>query len=334
MSKKISVIGSGGWGTAIASLLKNNGHDVKLWSWKKEESDNIRANNENTEFLPGVKLPEGIDYTSDLEYAINDAELVIIATPSKVIERTAESISNFIKSGVPIINVAKGFEKEGLLRLSEVIVNKCPNNPVGVLSGPSHAEEVGLGVPTTVVVACSNKEIAKEVQDAFMSPRFRVYTTDDVVGVEIGGAMKNVIALCAGVSDGLGLGDNTKAALMTRGLAEMTRLGIKMGAKAETFLGLAGVGDLIVTCTSMHSRNRRAGILIGKGKKMKEAMEEVHSVVEGVYATECAHFLSEKYNVEMPIANAAYSVLFNDEEPSKVVRDLMTRDKKAENELY
>ena len=330
MSSKISVIGSGGWGTAIAVLLKKNGHDVTLWSWCEEESRAIRENGENKEFLPGVKLPDGIIYTSDIKKAAESAELIVLASPSHAIGSTAEKLAPYI-NGTPIVNVAKGFEKQGLLRLSEVIKLKC-NTSVAVLSGPSHAEEVGKGLPTTVVAASEDEALAKRVQDIFMSDTFRVYTSTDVVGVEIGGALKNIIALCAGVIDGLGFGDNTKAALMTRGLAEITRLGIAMGAKPLTFAGLSGIGDLIVTCTSMHSRNRRAGILIGKGVPVDEALKEVHTVVEGVYATECAYMLAQKHGVEMPITEAAYETLFNKKSAAETVKLLMQRDKRDEEE--
>lgn len=329
---KIAVIGSGGWGTAIASLLAKNGHAVTLWSWKQEESDAIRTNKENKEFLPGVSLPDGIHYTAKLEEAAG-AELIVIATPSAVLPKTVENLAPFVPKGIPIVNLTKGLCAETNRRFSEVIGALCPHNPVVVLTGPSHAEEVGKGIPTTVLAASKQADAAEMVQEAFMSPTFRVYTSSDVIGAELGGALKNVIALCAGVMDGLGFGDNTKAALMTRGLAEMSRLGIKMGAAPETFAGLSGIGDLIVTCTSMHSRNRRAGILIGQGKSVKEALEEVHMVVEGVYAAESAYKLSQKYDVEMPIVSAAYRVLFEDASPREEVLKLMQREKKAEKDL-
>jgi len=329
---KVSVIGSGGWGTALAALLKNNGHDVTLWSYLKSESDSIRENGENKEFLPGIKLPLGIKYTSDLKEAATGAKLYVFATPSHAVFKTAEAISNYIEKNVPIVNVAKGFDVSSQKRLSGVISEVMPNNPVAVLSGPSHAEEVAKEIPTTVVVASKDKKTAEKVQDVFMSPVFRVYTHDDIVGVEIGGALKNIIALCAGISDGLGLGDNTKAALMTRGLAEISRLGKKMGANPHTFAGLAGVGDLIVTCTSMHSRNRRAGILIGQGQTVDDALKTVHMVVEGVMATKSAHVLAQQYGVEMPITKAAYEILFNNKKPADEVKRLMNRNKKNESE--
>ncbi len=329
---RISVIGSGGWGTAIASLLTKNGKAVTLWSWKQEESDAIRENKENKEFLPGVPLPDGITYTADLEKAA-DAELIVIATPSSVLPKTVANLAPFVPAGIPIVNLTKGLSADTDKRFSEVIEELCPQNPVVVLTGPSHAEEVGKGIPTTILAASKNETAAETVQEVFMSPAFRVYTTTDVIGAELGGALKNVIALCAGVMDGLGFGDNTKAALMTRGLAEMSRLGVKMGASPETFAGLSGIGDLIVTCTSMHSRNRRAGILIGQGKSVKEALEEVHMVVEGVYAAESAYKLSRKYEVEMPIVSAAYRVLFEDASPRDEVLKLMQREKKSEKDF-
>ncbi len=329
---KISVIGSGGWGTAISALLKRNGHAVTLWSWKQEESDAIAASKENKEFLPGILLPDGICYTADLAKAAA-AELVVIATPSGALPKTVENLAKFLAPDIPIVNLTKGLCAETEERFSEVISRLCPQNPVVIVSGPSHAEEVGRQIPTTVVAASENEAAACLAQDAFMSPCFRVYTASDVIGVELGAALKNVIALCAGIMDGLGFGDNTKAALMTRGLAEMSRLGLAMGANPATFAGLSGIGDLIVTCTSMHSRNRRAGILIGQGKSVKEALDEVHMVVEGVYAAESAYKLAQKYNVEMPIVSAAYRVLFEDASPREEVLTLMQREKKKESEI-
>lgn len=331
MIKKVSVIGSGGWGCALANLLANKGYSTLLWSWKKEESEEIKKNRENVLCLKGVKLCESIRYTSSLEEAA-DADLYVFAVPSHAVRSTSASFAPFAKAGVPVVNVAKGFDNKNLMLLSEVLEENLKNNPIAVLSGPSHAEEVGKGLPTTVTAASKDEEVAKNVQDVFMTDYFRVYTNSDIVGVEIGGALKNIIALCAGVSDGLGFGDNTKAALMTRGLAEITRLGVKMGANPHTFAGLTGVGDLIVTCTSMHSRNRRAGILIGKGMTAKEAQEEVKMVVEGVYAAEGAYKLKEKHGVSMPIVDASYKVLFEDMKPLDMVRQLMMRDKKDELE--
>jgi len=329
---KISVIGSGGWGTAISALLCNIGHTVTLWSWKKEESDSIRTHRENLEFLPGIVLPDGIIYTSDLAIAAK-AELVVLATPSAALQKTAEQLALHLPAGIPIVNLTKGLCADTNERFSEVISRAFPSNPVVVLTGPSHAEEVGRQIPTTVVAASENQAAAELVQNVFMCPTFRIYTSSDVVGAELGGALKNVIALCAGIMDGLGFGDNTKAALMTRGLAEMTRLGAAMGANPSTFAGLSGIGDLIVTCTSMHSRNRRAGILIGQGKSVREALDEVHTVVEGVYAAESAYKLAKKHNVEMPIVAAAYRVLFENASPREEVLTLMRREKKKESEI-
>lgn len=331
MANKISVIGSGGWGTALAILLKNKGLDVTLWSWIESESEALRENGENKEFLPGIKLPGGILFTSDISAAA-DTEMAVLATPSHALSKTAESLGKVIKAGIPIVNVTKGIDSGSLMRFSQVTAEKCPHNPVAVLCGPSHAEEVARGIPTAVVAASQDLKIAEAVQDTFMTPLFRVYTNTDVIGVELGAALKNVIALCAGILDGLSMGDNTKAALMTRGLSEMKRLGVKMGADPATFSGLTGVGDLIVTCTSMHSRNRRAGILIGQGKPVKEALDEVHAVVEGVYATECAYRLAKEFRVEMPITEAAYNVLFLGKSPKDEVYSLMTRGKKHETE--
>jgi len=331
MIHKISVIGSGGWGCALANLLARKGYDVLLWSWQKEESDSIAENKENVACLKGVKLCDTIRYSYNLEEAA-DADMYVFAVPSHAVYKTSEQFAPLAKAGVPVVNVAKGFDIKTLKLLSEVLEENLKSNPIAVLSGPSHAEEVGKGLPTTVTAASENEEVAKTVQDVFMTDVFRVYTNNDIIGVEIGGALKNVIALCAGVSDGLGFGDNTKAALMTRGLAEIARLGVKMGANPMTFAGLTGVGDLIVTCTSMHSRNRRAGILIGQGKTPKEAQEEVKMVVEGVYATEGAYKLKEKYGVSMPIVDASYKVLFEGVSPRDVVMELMMRDKKDEIE--
>lgn len=325
---KIAVIGSGGWGTAVSVLLANKGYDVYLRSWIQEETDRLNADRENKEFLPGIKLPDNIICSHDIEECVKGAELVVTAAPSPATRSTAKELAQYIEKGQIIVNISKGLEKEK--RLSEVYREEIPQAVVCVMSGPSHAEEVSRGLPTTNVVAADNIETAKKIQDIFMNENFRVYTSDDIAGVELGGALKNVIALCAGISDGLGYGDNTKAALMTRGLAEIARLGIAMGAKAETFMGLSGVGDLIVTCTSMHSRNRRAGILIGKGKSLKETLDEVHMVVEGVNTAAAAYNLSKKYKVEMPIVREANEILFDGKNAREAVLSLMTREKKEE----
>lgn len=328
----ISVIGSGGWGTAVAVMLAENGHKVTLWSYLKEESDNLKKYRENKPFLPGVKLPEGIEFTSCLEDCLSGRDIIVTATPSHAIRSTAKNMAKHIKDGQIIVNISKGIEEGTYLTLSQVIKQEIPNCEIAVMSGPSHAEEVSRRIPTTNVVAAENEKTAMFVQDVFMNPNFRVYTNPDVLGVELGGSLKNVIALCAGILDGMNLGDNTKAALMTRGLVEMSRLGVAMGANAETFNGLSGVGDLIVTCTSMHSRNRRAGILIGQGKTAEEAQNEVKMVVEGVRTCRAAKELADKVGVEMPIVNEAYKVLFENMPAGEAISNLMERDKKHESE--
>ena len=330
----ISVIGSGGWGTAIALLLSSNGHKVCLWSYLKEESERLEADRENKEFLPGVPFGDtDFVFTNDIEEAAAFGEIIVSAVPSKAVRTTAKNLGKYA-DGKTVVNISKGIDEERLCRISEVFEEYLPNSTIAVLSGPSHAEEVARKIPTTNVLACKDADTARVLQDIFMAPTFRVYTNDDMIGVEFGGALKNVIALCAGITDGLGYGDNTKAALMTRGLSEIKRLGVKLGAKAETFSGLTGIGDLIVTCTSMHSRNRRAGILIGQGKTLSEALTEVHMTVEGVEACKAAYALSRKHGVEMPITQACYRVLFENASPREEVLGLMTRDKKSEAEIY
>lgn len=327
----ITVLGSGGWGTALALLLLENGHEVTLWSYRQEESDNLRERRENP-VLPGIVLPEGLNLTADMA-CVKNSEVVVLATPSFAVRATAAQARPFLAPGAVLVSVSKGVEKDTSLTLTDVIAQEVgEGHPVVALSGPSHAEEVSRGVPTAVVAASRDQVAAELVQDIFMNPRFRVYATDDVVGVELGAALKNVIALCAGVSDGLGLGDNTKAMLMTRGLTEIARLGEAMGGRKETFAGLAGIGDLIVTCTSMHSRNRRCGIAIGKGTPPQQAVKEVGMVVEGYYAAANAKALADKLGVEMPITAAAYQVLYEGKDPKTVVVELMTRDKKHESE--
>ncbi|HIU58248.1 MAG TPA: NAD(P)H-dependent glycerol-3-phosphate dehydrogenase [Candidatus Ornithomonoglobus merdipullorum] len=325
---KIAVIGSGGWGTAISVLLAGKGNDVYLWSWIQEETDRLNRDRENKEFLPGVRLPESIVCSHDMEKCINGAEIVVTAAPSPATRTTAKQMAPYIVPGQKIVNISKGLEGE--LRLSEVYRSEIPEADISVLSGPSHAEEVSRGIPTTVVVASESKETAEFLQDAFMCPTFRVYTSDDIIGVELGGALKNVIALCAGISDGLGYGDNTKAALITRGLAEITRLGTAMNARPATFSGLSGLGDLIVTGTSKLSRNYRAGSLIGSGMTLEDTLEKVHMVVEGVNTAGAAYNLSRKYNVETPIIEHAYKILFEGMDPREAVNMLMTRRKTVE----
>jgi glycerol-3-phosphate dehydrogenase (NAD(P)+) len=329
---KIAVIGSGSWGTAFSFMLGRNKHNVCLWSYFKEESEELARCRENKQYLPGVLLPECISFTPDMEECVCGAGLVVIATPSHTVRQTAKNLAPYIKSGQVIVCISKGFDEESLLRLSQVISSEIPHAAVASMSGPSHAEEVGRCLPTTNVVAHPDLKVAQYIQDLIMAPEFRIYTSDDIIGVELGGSLKNIIALCAGISDGLGYGDNTKAALMTRGLAEIIRLGRAMGGRLETFAGLAGVGDLIVTCTSMHSRNRRAGILIGQGKTAEQAQKEVKMVVEGVKTTKAAYKLSQKYDIDMPITHQAYNILFENKNPLQAVNELMCRSKKEEIE--
>lgn len=330
MPKNIAVIGSGGWGTAAAVHLNKLGHSVTLWSWIEEESNKLKSNLENIDFLPGIELSPEISFTSDIS-CVENKDIIILVTPSKVIRSTAREMAEYVSKNAVVVILSKGIENDSLKTLSEVVSEEIPQATVAVMSGPSHAEEVAREVPTTNIAACSDISKAELIQSVFMSDNFRVYTGNDVLGVELGGALKNVIALCAGVLDGLGYGDNTKAALMTRGMKEITRLGVKMGAQEETFWGLSGIGDLIVTCTSMHSRNRRAGILIGQGKTVDEAISEVNMVVEGIVNCKAAYMLSKKYNVDMPIVTEAYNVLYNNKKPKDAVLDLMARNKKNEN---
>ena len=329
--ERISVIGAGSWGIALANLLAGNGHDVTVWSIMKDEIDMLEQNHEHLDKLPGVKLNDSIKYTTDLEKACKEKDILVLAVPSVYTRSTAHSMTPFITDGQIIVNVAKGVEENTLLTLSEIITEEIPNANVCVLSGPSHAEEVGRGLPTTVVVGSKDQKTAEYLQDTFMNDFFRVYTSSDILGIELGGALKNVVALAAGIADGLGYGDNAKAALITRGISEIARLGIAMGGQFETFCGLTGIGDLIVTCASMHSRNRRAGILIGQGKSAKEAMDEVKMVVEGVYSAKAAMGLSKKYNVDLPIIAEVNKILFENKPPKDVGRCLMNREKKDEH---
>ena len=326
---KILVAGSGGWGTALAMVLHRNGNEVCLWSYCKEESDNLKNTLRNP-FLPGVELPGEMTFTSCCEEGAS-ADMVVFASPSFAVRGTARSFAPFLKEGTILVCVTKGIEQGTGCRMSQIITQETGKTVVA-LSGPSHAEEVSRGIPTGVVAACEDKSLAEKVQTVFMNDALRVYTCPDTVGVELGAAHKNVIALCAGVCDGMGYGDNTKALLMTRGLAELARLGMAMGAKRETFAGLAGVGDLIVTCTSMHSRNRRAGILIGKGNAPQEAMKQVGAVVEGYYAAWSAWELAQENGVDMPITQAAYEVLYENKDPREALSYLMHRDRTSETE--
>ena len=329
--ERISVIGAGSWGIALANLLAGNGHDVTVWSIMKDEIDMLDKNHEHLDKLPGVKLNDSIKYTTDLEKACKEKDILVLAVPSVYTRSTSHSMAPFITDGQIIVNVAKGVEENTLLTLSEIITEEIPNANVCVLSGPSHAEEVGRGLPTTVVVGSKDQKTAEYLQDTFMNDFFRVYTSSDILGIELGGALKNVVALAAGIADGLGYGDNAKAALITRGISEIARLGIAMGGQFETFCGLTGIGDLIVTCASMHSRNRRAGILIGQGKSAEEAMAEVKMVVEGVYSAKAAMGLSKKYNVDLPIIAEVNKILFENKPPKDVGRCLMNREKKDEH---
>lgn len=328
--KRISVIGSGSWGTALAVMLDKYGHDVTIWSWQEEEARRIREDGEHKEFLPGVPIRKEIKIVTSPEEAVRDAEIVIAAVPSKFVRINMEKFAPYLKENQVIVNVAKGIEDGSLKTLAEVIKECVPKCEVTVLSGPSHAEEVGRGIPTAAVIASKDEGLAKMIQAEFSNPVFRLYTNTDVIGVEIGAAMKNIIALAAGMSDGLGFGDNTKAALMTRGMAEIKRLGVAMGGEEKTFFGLSGIGDLIVTCTSMHSRNRRAGIMLGQGKSLDETLKEVHMVVEGVNSAKAATELAKKYNVSMPITEAVTGVLFEGADVRNAVYSLMMRDMIAE----
>ncbi len=323
---KIGMIGAGSWGTALALLLTNNGHDVTMWSAIESEIDMLNEKREHVDKLPGVKLPEPMKFSKDLESTVKDKDLLVLAVPSVFTRSTSKQMKPFVADGQIIVNVAKGIEEDTLKTLSEIIEEEIPQANVAVLSGPSHAEEVGRGLPTTIVVGAKDKETAQYIQGIFNSNVFRVYISPDILGIELGAALKNVVALAAGMADGLGYGDNTKAALITRGIAEITRLGVVMGGHPETFAGLSGIGDLIVTCASMHSRNRRAGILMGQGKTMKEAMDEVKMVVEGVYSAKAGYQLSKKYNIYMPIITEVNAILFEDKKAIDAFKDIMERD--------
>jgi len=328
----VGVIGAGSWGTALALLLQKNGHEVTIWSIIEEEVAMLDNEREHLTKLPGVKIPEDIEITADLKVAIIGKDALVLAVPSPFTRATAHSMKDIVGDEQIIINVAKGIEETTLMTLSDIIEEEIPKADVAVMSGPSHAEEVGKGLPTTCVVGARTKKTAEYIQGLFMSPVFRVYISPDILGIELGGALKNVIALAAGIADGLGCGDNTKAALITRGIAEVKRLGIAMGACSDTLTGLSGIGDLIVTCASIHSRNRMAGFLIGQGKTMESAMDEVKMIVEGVYSAKAAQALADKYNIEMPIVNEVNEVLFDDKKPSVAMQELMQRLKREEIE--
>ena len=326
--KKIAIIGSGSWGVALAIHLAKLGNQVKIWSFMQEEADLIN-NEKKCKFLPEATIPEGIVCTTSYEEAIRDSEFILHVTPSKFTRNTVKEYKQFVTNQTIVI-CTKGFEKDTLSTLDEVIKEEIPNVKLAVLSGPSHAEEVSKGVPTAMVIASEDSKIADELRDTFMNENLRVYTSSDMKGVELGGALKNIIAFCSGVAAGIGLGDNTFAALITRGLCEMARLGEALGGKYDTFYGLTGLGDLIVTCLSEHSRNRTAGKLMGQGMSLEEAREQIGMVIEGVDNIEVAYELSKKYNVDMPIVNAVYDMLYNGLSPKDGVIMLMTRDKKAE----
>ena len=326
--KNIAIIGSGSWGVALGIHLAKLGNKVKIWSFMQEEADLIN-NERKCKFLPEVTLPEGIYCTTSYEEAIKESEIILHVTPSKFTRNTVKEYKKYVTNQTIVI-CTKGFEKETLSSLDEVFKQEIPNLKLAVLSGPSHAEEVSKAVPTAMVIASENEEIANKLRDIFMNENLRVYTSKDVKGVELGGALKNIIAFCAGVAAGIGLGDNSFAALITRGLCEISRLGVALGGKYETFYGLTGLGDLIVTCLSEHSRNRTAGKLMGQGKTLEEARNQIGMVIEGVDNIEVAYELAQKYDVDMPIVNAVYDMLYNNLSPKEGVIRLMTRDKKSE----
>ena len=328
---KVTVLGGGGWAIALAKVLNENGHNVTLWSALEREVEALTKERENKVGLPGVKIPEEIKITNDIKEAVKDSKMIVMAVASSFVRSTSELLKDIVPDGQIIVDVAKGIEDGTFYTMTEVIEDVIPTVNAVVLSGPSHAEEVGLRVPTAVVVGAKTFETASFVQRLFSNDYFRAYTSPDRKSIELGGSLKNVIALAAGIADGLGYGDNTEAALMTRGIKEITQLGVAMGGHSRTFHGLSGIGDLIVTCASMHSRNRRAGILIGQGKTMQEAMDEVQMVVEGVYSARAARILAEKYGIDMPIVNEVNKVLFENKTAREAMADLMLRDKKIEH---
>lgn len=328
---EVGVLGAGSWGTALSVLLHDNGHHVTVWSIDENEVKMLSEKREHELKLPGVKIPDDMIITGDLETAVRGKDFLVLAVPSPFTRSTARKMQPFVVKDQIIVDVAKGIEESTLMTLSEQIRQEIPQADVAVLSGPSHAEEVGRRLPTTCVVGAKSRKTAEYLQSAFISRVFRVYISPDILGIELGGSLKNVIALAAGIADGLGYGDNTKAALITRGIAEISRLGVKMGGRIESFTGLTGIGDLIVTCASVHSRNRRAGYLIGQGKSVQEAMDEVKMVVEGVYSAKAAARLAEKYNVSMPIVEEVNRVLFEGKSPAEAVDDLMLRESRSEN---
>ena len=323
---KIGVLGAGSWGTALALLLESNGHNITIWSIDKKEVQMLTEKREHETKLPGIKLPESIKSTDDIEQAIIDQDFLVLAVPSLFTRSTAKLMCPFVAENQIIVDVAKGIEEDTLMTLSQQIEQEIPQASVAVLSGPSHAEEVGKGLTTVVTIGAKEKEVAEYLRDAFMNERFRVYINPDVLGMELGGSLKNVVALAAGMAAGLGCGDNATAALITRGMAEITRIGLKMGGQAETFFGLTGIGDLIVTCSSVHSRNRKCGYLIGQGMTLAEAQEEVKMVVEGVYSAKAAKKLGDKYGVRTPLVDEVNRVLFENKDANVALKDLMMRD--------
>lgn len=328
--KKVCVLGAGSWGTALSIVLANNGHDVTVWSIDPEEVLMLKDYREQRDKLPGVMVPSVIEFTTDMEMAVSGAEVIVCAVPSPFVRSTMKSAAPYVTEGAVIVDVAKGIEDGTYKTMTQIIEEECPKACVAILSGPSHAEEVGRKIPTTVVAGAKCKKVAELVQDVFMNEVFRVYTSPDVIGIELGGSLKNVIALAAGAIDGLGMGDNTKAALMTRGISEISRLVVAMGGHMETVAGLSGIGDLIVTCTSKHSRNRNAGFLLGQGKTYQEAMDEVKMVVEGVYSAKAALALGQKYGVSMPIVEAVNAVLFDGADVKEATKQLLMRDRTSE----
>ncbi|MCB2306152.1 NAD(P)H-dependent glycerol-3-phosphate dehydrogenase [Clostridium estertheticum] len=327
---KVAFLGGGSFGTALSIMLAKKGTSVNIWDRKLSVINDINIKRENIKYLPNITVPSGITAFIDIEEVINDTDIIVLSVPSHVIRNICKMITPYLKQNQIIVSIAKGIEEGSLKRISEVIEEEIPTNPVVILSGPSHAEEVALDIPTTVVVTSKQMEYAMIVQDVFMTNKFRVYTNEDIIGVEIGGAVKNIIALAAGISDGIGYGDNAKAALMTRGMNEIIKIGTRLGGRIETFYGLTGMGDLIVTCTSMHSRNRKAGILIGKGVPMEKACNDIGMVVEGIKAIRAFYELKEKEKVSMPITDVLYKVLFEGKDPKYGVYELMSRNKKSE----
>lgn len=331
-TRRIAVLGTGGWGTALALVLHSKGHNVTLWGSTPDYVEFLIKDRENKKYLKGIKLPADLHITSDLEAAQKESDIIVVAIPTPYVRKTIQTLRKNYIPGTPIVSVIKGIENETLMRGSEILKDVLGNPPIALLLGPSHAEEVARRLPTTVVVASEDIKLATEIQEVFITEYFRVYTNSDVIGVEIGTSVKNVIAIAAGICDGLGFGDNSKAALITRGLAETIRLGVAMGGQRETFSGLAGIGDLITTCVSPYGRNRHVGELIAKGKKLAQVLEEMDQVAEGILTTKSVCKLAKKYDVEMPITNEIYNVLFEDKDPMKAVKELMLRDPKPEIE--